>query len=152
LLDEGEFDRKLWIEKRAQELSKIFAVSVGGFSVMDNHLHLLVRLDPDVATGWSDEEVVRRWGRLFPPRDKSREPLPVSSDWVEWPLQDVQWVAMARARLASLSWFMKCLKEPLMFLILLGEHGLIVTFGKNRHTRPITFTTKPRSDYAGATP
>ena len=24
-------------------------VGIGGFSVMDNHLHLLVRLDPDVA-------------------------------------------------------------------------------------------------------
>jgi REP element-mobilizing transposase RayT len=88
-------------------------VSVGGFSVMDNHLHLLVRLDPDVAQAWSDEEVVRRWGRLFPPRDKSREPLPVSNDWVEWRLKDVPWVATARTRLQSLSWFMKCLKEPL---------------------------------------
>ena len=88
-------------------------MAVGGFSVMDNHLHVLVRLDPDVAQGWSDEEVVRRWGRLFPPRDKSRQPLPVSNAWVQWRLQDVQWVATARARLASLSWFMKCLKEPL---------------------------------------
>jgi hypothetical protein len=47
-------------------------VAVGGFSALDNHLHLLLRLDPEVATGWSDEDVVRRWGRLFPPRDKSR--------------------------------------------------------------------------------
>ena len=37
-------------------------MSVGGFSIMDNHLHVLVRLDPDVAQAWSDEEVVRRWG------------------------------------------------------------------------------------------
>ena len=72
-----------------------------------------MRLDPDTATGWSDEDVVRRWGRLFPPRDKSRQPLPVSKAWVEWRLQDVQWVAQARKRLQSLSWFMKCLKEPL---------------------------------------
>jgi hypothetical protein len=78
-----------------------------------NHLHLLVRLDPDVAKGWSDEEVVRRWGRLFPPRDKARQPLPISNDWVEWRLKDAKWVATARARLQSLSWFMKCLKEPL---------------------------------------
>ena len=35
--------------------------------VLDNHLHVLLRLDPDVAAAWSDEEVVRRWGRLFPP-------------------------------------------------------------------------------------
>ena len=42
---------------------------------MDNHLHVLVRLDPEVAEDWSDDEVVRRWGRLYPPRDKSRKPL-----------------------------------------------------------------------------
>jgi len=76
-------------------------------------MHVLVRLDPDVAKGWSDEEVVRRWGRLFPPRDKSRQPLAVSKDWVEWRLKDAAWVATARERLQSLSWFMKCLKEPL---------------------------------------
>ena len=84
-----------------------------GFAILDNHLHLLVRLDPDVAAGWSDEEVVRRWGRLFPPRDKSRQALPVSDDWVQDRLKDAKWVATARQRLQSLSWFMKCLKEPL---------------------------------------
>ena len=102
LLDEAPGDesgeeplsRKDWIEKRLQELAGIFAVGVAGFSVMDNHLHVLVRLDPDVAKGWSDEEVVRRWGALFPPRDKSRQPLPVSEAWVEVRLKDVQWVAM----------------------------------------------------------
>ncbi len=113
LLSEGPLDRKQWIDERLQELAEIFAVSVGGYSVMDNHLHVLVRLDPDVAKHWSDEEVVRRWGRLFPPRDKSREPLPVTTTWVQWRLQDPQWVATARERLQSLSWFMKCLKEPL---------------------------------------
>jgi hypothetical protein len=53
-------------------------VSVGAVSVMDNHLHLLVRLDPEVARGWSDEEVVRRWGSLFPrgTRTDSRYPSP----------------------------------------------------------------------------
>jgi hypothetical protein len=50
-------------------------LGVDWFSVMDNHLHLLVRLDPDVAQGWSDKEVARRWGRLFPRRD-SRCRLP----------------------------------------------------------------------------
>jgi REP element-mobilizing transposase RayT len=110
---EEALNRKEWIERRLQELVEIFAVSVGGFSVLDNHLHLLVRLDPHVAAGWSDEEVVRRWGRLFPPRDKSRQPLSVSDDWVQWRLKDVPWLATARERLQSLSWFMKCLKEPL---------------------------------------
>ena len=110
---EGVPVAKIGSKLRLQELAKIFAVSVGGFSVMDNHLHVLVRLDPDMAKDWSDEEVVRRWGRLFPPRGKDRQPMPVSNEWVQWRLQDTKWVATARERLQSLSWFMKCLKEPL---------------------------------------
>jgi len=51
LLAEGECDRKEWIDWRLQELGEIFAVSVGGFSVMDNHLHVLLRLDPEIAHG-----------------------------------------------------------------------------------------------------
>jgi len=109
LLGEGQSNRKVWIEKRREELAQIFSIAVGGFSVLDNHLHLLVRLDPDVAAALSDEEVVRRWGRLFPPRDKSRQPIPVSNAWVEWRLKDAAWVATARERLQSLSWFVKCL-------------------------------------------
>ena len=43
----GIGDRKLWIECRLKKLDSIFAVSVGGFSVMDNHLHMLLRLVTD---------------------------------------------------------------------------------------------------------
>ena len=71
LLGEAEGNRKKWLENRLEELADVFAVAVGGFSLMDNHLHVLLRLDPAVARTWSDDEVVRRWGRLFPPRDKS---------------------------------------------------------------------------------
>ena len=113
LLGEGDHNRKEWLENRLEKLAGIFGVSVGGFSVMNNYLHLLLRLDPEVARAWSDDEVVRRWGRLFPPRDKSRQPSPVTEHWVQWRLADPQWVANARERLQNLGWFMKCLKEPL---------------------------------------
>jgi hypothetical protein len=113
LLGGGASNRKKWIETRIEELAQIFALGVGGFSVMDNHLHLLLRLDPDAAAGWSDDDVVRRWGRLFPPRNKSRKPVPIFEDWVQGKLKDVRWVAKARERLQSIGWFMKCLKEPL---------------------------------------
>ncbi len=85
-------------------------MAVTGFAVLDNHLHVLVRLDPDVAKGWSDEDVVRRWGHLFPPQDRARQVAPVSEDWVQARLKDAKWIATARERLQSLSWFMKCLK------------------------------------------
>jgi REP element-mobilizing transposase RayT len=117
LLGEGGSDRKQWIESRLQELADLFSIAVGGFAVLDNHLHVLVRLDPQRAGAWSDEEVVRRWGRLFPPRDQARQPLEVSQAWVEGRLKDEGWVATARLRLQSLSWFMKCLKEPLARMV-----------------------------------
>ncbi len=97
LLGEGMHNRKSWIGHRLEELAEIFSVAVAGFAILDNHLHLLVRLDPDVALGWSDKDVVRRWGRLFPPRDKARQVAPVSEEWVQARLKDARWVATARA-------------------------------------------------------
>jgi hypothetical protein len=44
----------------------------------------------------------------FPARDQARQPLPVSKAWVEDRLKHPDWVAAARTRLQSLSWFMKC--------------------------------------------
>ena len=72
-----------------------------------------MRLSPERAAEWSDEEVVRRWARLFPPRGKNRKPLPATQQWVEQKRADENFVQQARKRLADLDWFMKCLKEPL---------------------------------------
>ncbi|MEQ1830329.1 MAG: hypothetical protein ABL921_30510 [Pirellula sp.] len=111
--DEAAPGRKDWIENRLKELDQIFAVSVGGFSLMDNHLHLLLRIDPDVASGWSDTEVAERWFRLFPPRGADRKPMKVSKEIMAVRVANISWIAETRERLSSLGWFMKCLKEPL---------------------------------------
>src|SRR5688572_2941989 len=114
LLDsDGPTDRKAWLQNRLKELSDIFAIAVAGFSVLDNHLHVLVRLDPDNEKTWSDEEVARRWGRLYPPRNRRREIIPVSQEWIQQQVEDRDWIAKTRKELQNLSCFMKCLKEPL---------------------------------------
>ena len=96
LLGDGVDDRREWLENRLEELADIFAVAVGGFSMMENHLHVLLRLDPEVGQAWTDEDLVRRWGRLFPPRDKSRQPLPVPDQWIQERLGDAPWIAKTR--------------------------------------------------------
>ena len=113
LCGEGFEHRKQWIEDRIELLAASFAVSVCGFSVMDNHLHVLVRLDPDAAKQWSDEDVVRRWIAVYPPRTLDVKDPKIVQMWVDHELKNERKVAAYRQRLAELGWFMKALKEPL---------------------------------------
>lgn len=113
--DGNLLDRKAWLENRTRELDGIFAVSVAGFSVMHNHIHLLLRVDSEVSQAWTDAEVIDRWLRLYPPRGSGRQPLTevLLKEIKAKILADPKRVAVLRERLGSLSWFMKCLKEPL---------------------------------------
>ena len=113
LCGEGFEHRKQWIEDRLELLAGCFAVSVCGFAVMDNHLHVLVRLDGDAAKAWSAEEVVRRWIEVYPPKSATGEEIEVVQAWIDHQAKDEKRVELLRQRLASLGWFMKALKEPL---------------------------------------
>lgn len=113
LLGQGQEDRKQWIEDRLEELSQVFAIEIAGFAVLDNHLHVLLRLCPEIVSTWTDEEVVRRWASVFPPRGLDRAPLELNQAWLDQKLGDADFVARTRQRLGDLGWFMKCLKEPL---------------------------------------
>ena len=112
--DDGDgFDRKQWIENRLKLLAENFAVAVGGFAVMDNHLHVLCRLDPDDAQAWSDEEVVRRWINVFPPKTLNFDDKKVVDTWIAHEAKKPGRAKALRERLSDLGWFMKSLKEPL---------------------------------------
>ena len=113
LCGEGFEHRKKWIEERLELLAGNFAVSVCGFSIMDNHLHCLARLDPGIAKKWSNEQVVRRWIAVYPPPTLDVEDPKVVQLWVDHERKDAEKVAKYRERLQDLGWFMKSLKEPL---------------------------------------
>lgn len=53
--------RKLWIEERLALLSHTFAIDVCAYSLMDNHMHSVLKINASLAHSWSDEEVMRRW-------------------------------------------------------------------------------------------
>lgn len=80
---------------------------------MTNHYHLVVRLTPEEAKDWTDDEVLERWTALF------KGPLVVQRYRQGETLDDSESetlrsiVAIYRRRLANLSWFMKCLNEPI---------------------------------------
>jgi REP element-mobilizing transposase RayT len=113
LCGEGFEHRKQWIENRLELLARQFAISVCGFSVMDNHLHVLCRLDPQASDSWTDAETVRRWIAVYPPRTLDMDDEACVQMWVDHECKDAKKVATYRERLQNLGWFMKALKEPL---------------------------------------
>jgi len=111
LCGEENSHREDWIEVRLRELVDIFAIDCAGFAIMDNHLHLLLRLDSQRAQNWSNEEVAGRWLTLFPVRDDAGKALPICQNLVTELAGNPAWVARVRGRLSNLGWFTKCLKE-----------------------------------------
>ena len=95
--------RKEWLETRLRQLSSVFAVDVCAYAVMSNHYHLVVRVDAERAEAWADEEVVRRYGSLFPLAMMAYEGLDTRAQKA----QCTEW----RERLSSLSWMMRSLNE-----------------------------------------
>ena len=104
--------RRQWIEDRLLELAGIYAIDIAAYAVMSNHYHVVLHVDRDQGLAWSDAEVIERWHRLFRGNLLSQrfcrgESLDRAEQQV---LTEV--VAEWRERLVSISWFMRCLNEP----------------------------------------
>ena len=105
--------RRGWIEDRVRVLSSLFSVTLCAWAVMSNHYHLVVRLNPQESDSWTDDDVLERWTALF------RGPLLVQRQRAGETMSDAEAAALRditdvyRKRLGSLSWFMKCLNEPI---------------------------------------
>jgi REP element-mobilizing transposase RayT len=104
--------RRQWIQARIFELSKIFSVSIYAYAVMSNHYHIVLSIDSLALT---DEEVADRWLQLCP--------VASQGDGAQTPslhaarcftiIENKERLAELRARLHSLSWFMRFINEPL---------------------------------------
>lgn len=104
--------RREWIRHRLEFLASVFAVDCLTYTVMHNHIHLVLRSRPDVLATWSDEEVARRWLRLFPKRrDQDGAPAEPSQPELNMIVNDPDLLAEKRTRLSDLSWWMRCTAE-----------------------------------------
>lgn len=105
--------RRQWIEDRIRILSSLFAIDVCAFSVMSNHYHLVLKLDPIQAEQWTNKHVMQRWTQLH------KGPLLIQKRLANQPLTQAEKettdeiIAVWRQRLTNLSWFMKLINEPI---------------------------------------
>ena len=99
--------RRQWVEDRIHELAEIFGVAIWGYAVMSNHLHVVVQILPTEVSRWSKEEVVERWMRLYPRQDQNPEMRTEVLAGNDARIKEL------RERLSNLSWFMRCLVEPI---------------------------------------
>jgi REP element-mobilizing transposase RayT len=105
--------RKGWVEDRLHTLAQAFSVSIYAYAVMSNHLHVVVRVDPTAVADWTDEEVARRWTHAYAGQYGDVPEQAVLDARVEQLLQQPDRLFELRARLGSLSWFMRALNEPI---------------------------------------
>jgi REP element-mobilizing transposase RayT len=82
-------------------------VAIWGYAVMSNHVHVVVQTLPEAVAGWSADEVAERWMRLFPRQDQNAEMR------AEVLAGNEERIKVLRERLSDLSWFMRCLSEPI---------------------------------------
>ncbi|HKJ53684.1 MAG TPA: hypothetical protein VKB27_19495 [Gammaproteobacteria bacterium] len=105
--------RRQWVVDRIRLLSSLFAIDICAYAVMSNHYHLVVKLCPDQLDELSDDDIVERWCALF------KGPLLVQRHRAGEPLSQAELTTLAdivrvwRRKLASLSWFMRCLNQPI---------------------------------------
>ncbi|MBO1270592.1 transposase [Shewanella sp. 4t3-1-2LB] len=105
--------RREWIATKIRQLSAIFCIDICAYAVMNNHYHLVLKIDAERQQVLSSLEVIERWTQLFHPPmlvarflkgDKLDKTLLLQLDALieEW-----------RKRLADISWFMRCLNEEI---------------------------------------
>lgn len=105
--------RRAWVESLLFELEAVFAIDVAAFAVMSNHLHVVLRVDIDSTNRWTDREVLEQWHKLF----KGDE---LTQKFAKGELVEAHEIhrlkhsiAIYRSRLCDISWFMRCLNEPI---------------------------------------
>lgn len=125
--------RRQWVVDRIRLLSSLFAIDICAYAVMHNHFHLVLKACPEQLENLGEDEIIDRWCGLF------RGPLLVQRYRDGEELTAFECAAVSdivnvwRSRLASISWFMRCLNQPIARQANL-EDGCTGKFWESRFT------------------
>ncbi|MET1257434.1 hypothetical protein ABVT43_20050, partial [Aliikangiella sp. GXAS 311] len=74
---------------------------------MSNHYHLVLRVDIDKATNWSEANIIRRWKRIYKIPTVVQQYLKnPKATGIREVAQDI--IEKWRRRLSDISWLMRC--------------------------------------------
>ena len=101
--------RRQWLIDRIKQVTSVFAIDVCSYAIMSNHFHIVLKVNS--TENWNDTQVLMTWSSLYS--------LPVLCDRylngeinTEAELHRVkEYATEYRARLASVSWYMKSINE-----------------------------------------
>ena len=89
---------------------------------MSNHYHIVVRINSDEVKNWSDEEVATRWMQIFSGPLLMHQYL-TNANLTRSELKSVAELLVTwRERLSDLSWFMRCINEPIARMANAEDH------------------------------
>ena len=103
--------RREWLETKLLSTADVFAIKLCAYAVMHNHYHVVLHVRPDIASDWTDLEVVKRWhqlfnGTLFSQRFARGDLLLKVEHQVL--KKDIK---VWRSRLTNISWYMRIVNE-----------------------------------------
>ena len=105
--------RRQWIENRLLEVASVFAIDIAAYAIMSNHYHVVLHVDSEQANTWTDEHVANRWMQLFH-GDQLSQRYSRGENLTKAELKAVlKRITVWRERLQSISWFMRCVNEPI---------------------------------------
>ena len=88
-----------------KRLTEVFPMQICAYAVMSNHYHIILHVDADQVKTWSEEEVLRRWSKLFV---DPKNPDPVKYRQYKNRVYNLK---KLRQRLTEIGWFMRCMNE-----------------------------------------
>lgn len=105
--------RRGWIVDKIKVLSSIFCIDICAYAVMNNHYHLVLKINVEKAKSLSQREIISRWCQITKGHAVATKYM--NGDVLidgEIMLLDAL-LAEWHERLSSISWFMRCLNEEI---------------------------------------
>jgi len=114
--------RRQWIVDRIKLMCSVFSIDLCAYAIMSNHYHIVVRIDAEKSRQWTDEEVAERWMQIFSGPLLMHQHL-ANASLTEGELKCVADLLVTwRERLSDLSWFMRCINEPIARMANAEDH------------------------------